>query len=200
MARTRWVFVRHGESVANVEGWLAGHVDTPLTEKGVRQARGAARTLADQPFSRAFCSDLQRAHRTAELILEGRPDPQEVPLTVTPQLRERALGAWSERPKAEIRRSGEMDLLLTWAERPPGGESQADLAARLLDFLADLEPVDGHTLVVAHGGVIRVMLGLLDGTPVEGIGTTRIENARPIARDIEAGRWEALARALPSPP
>ena len=36
---TTWHFVRHGQSVANAEGWVAGHVDTPLTELGKHQAR-----------------------------------------------------------------------------------------------------------------------------------------------------------------
>ena len=42
----RWIFLRHGESVANAEGWLSGQVDTPLTERGRDQARQAARDLA----------------------------------------------------------------------------------------------------------------------------------------------------------
>ena len=40
---SHWIFLRHGESRANRERWLSGHVDIGLTERGREQARQAGR-------------------------------------------------------------------------------------------------------------------------------------------------------------
>ena len=189
MALSRWIFVRHGQSVANVERWLSGHVDTPLTDEGRAQARRARVELDAVPLGRAFTSDLVRAHDTARILLEGR----EVPLTVTPSLRERECGDWACANLDELRASGEVVLLFGWESRPPGGESQADVAARVLAWLVGLDEIDGTTLVVAHGGVIRILLGLLDGVALEDIGRNRVANATPHTRELAAGRWAELA-------
>jgi bisphosphoglycerate-dependent phosphoglycerate mutase len=51
-----WIFVRHGQSVANREGWLAGHYDAPLTDQGEAEAIAARCVLVDPLPGRAFCS------------------------------------------------------------------------------------------------------------------------------------------------
>lgn len=183
-----WTFVRHGESEANAGGWLSGHQDVPLTERGVAQARQAARQLVDTSFDQCWTSDLQRAHRTARLILAERPSPE---LQISPQLRERALGSWEGRDKAELRADGSMAHLLTWEGTAPGGESHRDLAERAVPFLASIDQgVD--TLVVAHGGLIRVLIGLLDGLPEDEIGRHAYANAVPHQREVAAGGWASL--------
>jgi len=189
------VFLRHGESRANREGWLSGHVDVELTERGREQARAAGRALADVPFVRAWSSDLQRARETGEIALAGR----DVPLSTTPALRERFLGDWGHRDIAELRAAGGMDILIRWDGRPDGGESQADLAARLLPWFVENAPADdngeadGPFLIAAHGGVIRVLLGLIDGMDVHEIGKHKVANAEPIERTVSAARWADLA-------
>ena len=181
---SRWVFVRHGQSVANSEGWLSGHVDTPLTERGWDQARALGEQLAGEDFARGYCSDLVRARQTAEGI--------GVPVEHTPKLRERFLGAWSRRDRATLRASGEMRQLLSWDGRPGGGESLSDLAARAMPWLASLEPVGGATLIVSPGGLIRVVLGLLDGLPREQIGRGRIHNCVPQVREVVQAHFQEL--------
>ena len=181
---SRWVFVRHGESVANAEDWLAGHVDTPLTERGLRQAAAVGERLAGRRFARGVCSDLRRARHTARSI--------GVAVTHHPELRERHIGDWAHRPRRQMREVGDLALLMTWEGRPPGGESQADIAARVLPWLAALPPVEGDTLVVAHGGLIRVVLGLLDGLPRHAIGRNRIANCVPHEREVPQGRFREL--------
>ncbi len=111
--------------------------------------------------------------------------------TVLPGLRERSLGVFEGRPRQELRDQGLWSPLLSWREAPPGAESQARLAQRVLPVLAGL-PAAGRTLVVAHGGLIRVVLGLLDGVPVERIGGTPVANAEPIHRRVAPGRFLEL--------
>lgn len=194
-----WVFARHGESEANAQGWLAGHYDVDLTPTGEAQAAALARELSGRRFDRVLCSDLRRARRTAEAVLLGR----DTPLEVVPALRERDLGAWACRSRQALRDSGELRTLLGWWEHPPGGESHQHLALRALRWLAQDPGVVGDTLVVGHGGLNRVLLGLLDGKPLEEIGVHRIANIETHEREVPPGRWAvllALVEALTPPP
>lgn len=183
-----WTFLRHGESVANAEGWLSGHRDVPLTERGVAQAIAAGRALRDHPFGQAWTSDLQRAHHTARLVLADRAEPA---LQISAALRERKLGVLEGRDKQSLRDDGGMAVLVTWDGRPAGAESHRDLAIRALPFLAGIDG-RGDTLLVAHGGLIRVLVGLIDGTPLTALGKVTYDNAVPVHRDVPVGRWAEL--------
>lgn len=189
---TRWTFVRHGESTANAGGWLSGHRDVPLTDRGVAQAESARAQLAHLEFTDAWTSDLQRAHHTAQLLLADRTAPA---LQVSPHLRERSLGVLEGRDKAQLRADGVMAKLITWDWAPDGGESHLDLARRAVPFLATVDH-GGHLLVVAHGGLIRVLVGLLDDLPTDAIGRVAYDNGVPVHREAVTGRWATLERAL----
>src|SRR6185503_4782740 len=72
--------VRHGQTEFNRERRIQGHVDSPLTELGVRQAQAVGRLLADlirDPAGwRIVSSPLGRAASTAEIVskkLGGMP-------------------------------------------------------------------------------------------------------------------------------
>ena len=183
-----WVFLRHGQSEANVERWLSGWVDSPLTALGREQARAAAMGCRRWPFERAYTSDLSRARDTASFVLEGRS----VPLEVSSELRERNMGDWARRSLDEIRREGLSHRLTDWTVAPPGGESNAQLAGRVLTYLAALPPISGNTLIVAHGGLIRVVLGLIDNQAYAEIGKTVIENCVPHPRVLPEGAFNEL--------
>jgi broad specificity phosphatase PhoE len=195
------VFLRHGESAANAAGVVSGWDDVPLTPRGEAQARSAGIALAaGAPLRHAVTSDLRRAHHTASgalaaLAEAGSPAPA---LQVEGRLRERNLGRWQGRPYAQLRETGESETLVSWGGRPPGGESNADLAWRVLGALADLEDRLGRgaILVVAHGGVIRAVLGLLDGVPRDALAKAHIPNARPLSRAVAPGTWAALMHGL----
>lgn len=180
----RYWFVRHGESVANAEGWLAGHRDVPLTPAGIAEARALAGTLRAVRPERVWSSDLERAWKTAAIAWNHRLPPARR----TPRLRERHLGEWEGRSLAELGREGAVEVLLAWDREPPGGESHRTLAVRVLSFLADSE--DGaDTLVFAHGGLIRTVVGLLDGVPLDLVGRVKVANTEVLARDVAPGAW-----------
>lgn len=190
------MLARHGESVANAQGWLAGYKDVALTPTGQAQARELAEALAPVPFGRVVSSDLTRAVETARPHAERRPG---VPWIITEALRERDLGEWAEIRRDALRASGEIQRLLSWTGRPPGGESHDDLVRRALPFLASLPTLDAPSLLVGHGGLNRALLGLLDGLPLEEIGARRIQNVEWRAVQVPDGGFLALLAALPSP-
>lgn len=187
-----WLFVRHGQSTANAERWYAGHRDAPLTDLGRKQARQARARLADQPFVRALTSDLSRAHETAQIVLAER----EVPLSVHPELRERSLGAFEGRGVDALLASGERTSLLGWSTAPPAGESPLDLTRRLLTFLATVPPVDGATLVVGHGLMIKCLLRAIDDGDREQLTLQPFGNAEVARRDLPADAWARLLSEL----
>lgn len=63
-------YVRHGQTMFNLEHRLQGMCDSPLTEKGIADAHRAELALRTIPFDRAFCSSSERCIDTAAIVLE----------------------------------------------------------------------------------------------------------------------------------
>ena len=80
--------VRHGETDWNTQDKIHGHSDVPINELGERQAVQLKEILDGIDFVAVYSSDLMRAHRTAEIVMQGRP----LSITKTTALRERFLG------------------------------------------------------------------------------------------------------------
>ncbi|MFW5655817.1 MAG: histidine phosphatase family protein [Roseicyclus sp.] len=164
--------LRHGETEWNREGRLQGHLDSPLTPQGLRQAEAQGdvlRRIRPRP-ARAIVSDSGRAVRTAEIALRGL----DLPVTRDARLREVDLGAWQGLTPAEVAadwpwlvkdRTPEM-----WKFDAPGGESLDDLAARVRDVLDGLDPSGGPVVIVTHGVTSRVLRGLATGRPLRDLG------------------------------
>ncbi|MBV1859559.1 MAG: histidine phosphatase family protein [Nannocystaceae bacterium] len=186
-----WTFIRHGQSLANAQGWFAGQRDAPLTDLGREQASIAAAQVEKTEFDRALCSDLSRAHDTALRILKGR----NIPLQVTPALRERGCGSWEGRPIAELEAEGVMPQFAGWRTRPGAGESLRDVARRVCALFAEL-PSRSSTLVVSHGALMRAVLGCLDDRPTNEIGQWRPKNCEVATREVSVARWRDLSATL----
>jgi probable phosphoglycerate mutase len=147
---------RHGETAWNLVGREMGHLDSPLTERGVLQAEALARRLGDLGIERVYSSDLGRALRTAEIVAEACG----VELELDPALRERHMGIFQGLTSAEIlekypaeRRdydSGGVDYVV------PGGESARQRTERSVRALTGLAQrhADGRIAVVTHGGFL----------------------------------------------
>jgi len=125
---------------------------------------------------------------TARIVLEGHG----LSAVQAPEIAERDVGDFGGRLLAELRDTKENELLLGWFTHPPGGESLADVAHRSLPFLASLPSVEGPTLVVAHGGLLRVVVGLLDGLPIEEGARWKLPNCEPMTRTLEPDTFSRL--------
>lgn len=163
--------VRH--ALAAPPGLLVGRSDLPLLPEGEAQAARLREELAAVPFSAAWTSPLLRARRTAEVILSGNSGLVAEALVV-PGLLEIALGEWEGRRKEEVRQA----YPELWEARgrdflrvpPPGGESMEALAERIRPVFAAIRREaarHGHSLLVAHQAVNRVILADLEGLPLE---------------------------------
>ncbi len=151
--------LRHGESTWNAEGLWSGQADPPLTATGRTTAQRLADELEAFAFGAVAASDLSRARETAEILAGalglGAP-------LVVEGLREREMGAWTGKTRAEIAR-GWPGWLDRWRQDElaelPGGETRDHFDRRVLDALlrvaADSEAV--RLLVVAHAGTLRAL-------------------------------------------
>jgi broad specificity phosphatase PhoE len=183
----QYYFIRHGESEANRGAWLAGHRDSPLTERGREQARQAFHQVQALDVQAVLVSDLARAVETAQIVLKGR----ELPIRQTPLLRERAGGQWEGRQIEELLAAGHLQKIRGWYAQPPGGESLHQVALRA--FRAIEEQGEGHNvLIVAHGALIRAVLHAVDRGPGGEISDQAVDNAEVVQRFMPAGGWANL--------
>ena len=161
---TRVHLVRHGESTWNREGRVQGQAaHPPLTERGRAQAEAAAEVVAARvvgPVDVVWSSDLVRAVQTAEAVA----DRLGASVRTDPALREQALGDLEGRRSAELVAEPTPSGLHVSEVRWGGGESVADVHARLTAFMSALPASDERDIVVVtHGDALRVTLAVLDG-------------------------------------
>lgn len=167
--------VRHGETDWNAEGRYQGRQDIALNERGRAQAALNGKLLQTllrrahrQPIDFSwYVSPMARTRETMNLIRSGLDEP--LPdVTVDPRLIEVSFGIYEGHLHTELASgamaiAGERDADF-WNFRPPEGESYADVAERILDFAAGLE---GPSVIVSHGGILRVLRRLIEDFPLE---------------------------------
>ncbi|WP_037547550.1 histidine phosphatase family protein [Stappia stellulata] len=165
------IFIRHGETDWNAEGRMQGHRDIELNDKGRAQARRNGKALkahvetaglALEDFHFA-ASPMLRTLETMRIVCEelGRGPGD---FTVDERLREITFGTWEGHTIPELR-AHSPELVARrkadkWGFVPPEGESYKMLAGRIEAWLAT---VTQPTVVVSHGGVMRVVRGRLTG-------------------------------------
>ena len=163
------LLIRHGAVGDGAEERFLGAADLPMSPAGEAQVRELAARLRLRAIPDAiYCSDLSRSLRTAELLA----DESAIPIRVRPALREIEMGDWQGLSRREIAERRPEDYAARGRDianfRPRGGESFADLAARVLPCWRELVE-DRETQVVAiagHAGVNRVILCHLLGAPL----------------------------------
>ena len=91
-SKQHFLFVRHGETVGNLERIAHGQSESPLNERGIRQAEITAEMLREwnTQYQRVYASTLSRAHHTGERIAESLG----LPLHTHDDLIEGFLGDW----------------------------------------------------------------------------------------------------------
>ncbi|MGN6489670.1 MAG: histidine phosphatase family protein [Devosia sp.] len=168
-------FIRHGQTDWNAEGRYQGSRDIPLNAIGRAQADLNGRLLR-QLFERdgrrpdEFTWHVSPLGRTTETMNRVRAAfDVELPVAAPDRrLVEVSFGVYEGRLHAELSAgemaiAGERDASF-WDFRPPQGESYEDVAQRVLSFAAELR---GPAVVVAHGGILRILRRLIEDFPAE---------------------------------
>ena len=183
--------VRHGQSVGNATRLFSGMTDHPLTELGRAQAVEAGRSLRGRRFAHVFTSELDRTRETADLLLAAAGADVGARHRLR-GLNERDFGVFECADDPGVEHLADKDLrrrvCLDVDYRPKDGESMIDCLERSVACLeGEILPLagDGDILVVAHGNVIRSLvlvhlgwpLDLLPEMPSRNCLITRIEPA-----------------------
>ncbi len=164
-------FVRHGQTVWNVENKICGATDSPLTEMGHEQAIETGKTILESGIQadRILCSPLSRAHDTANHIGEILG----LPVEVEPRLIEQNFGKWEGTP-----RDGE-DFLASkghFCDNYEGGESMMRVAQRIYNLLDELKEDNKTYILVAHNGIARVVQSYFNSMSNEEYASYGVKN------------------------
>lgn len=131
----------HAQSIDNVARRASGHADPSLTEEGRRIAKELGYHYAPETIHVVFCSDLERAHSTAEIAFAGRS----VPIIRDDRLRECDYGDMTQFPVDQIDEQFVAHLI----EPFPGGQSVLMVVEQVGEFLSQvLSEHDGRSVVV----------------------------------------------------
>lgn len=189
----RLVLLRHGRTAWNAEGRIQGQLDVEIDDTGHAQAAAVAPRLAALGPAVLWSSDSARARQTAAYVAkECGVEP-----AYDERLREYYLADWQGRTHADVRegeaalfdrfRNGDFDAV-------PGGETTAQVAARMVaaltDLLAALAPGE-LGIAVSHGAAIRDAVPALLGWPateraalhgLDNCGWVELDQAEPGTR------------------
>ncbi|MCV6574334.1 MAG: 2,3-bisphosphoglycerate-dependent phosphoglycerate mutase [Cohaesibacter sp.] len=189
------VLVRHGQSDWNLKNLFTGWKDPDLTEKGVSEAIAAGKKLNDlgMKFDIAFTSELTRAQRTCQMILDG-VGQSDLTTIRDLALNERDYGDLAGLNKDDARKKWGEEQVHIWRRSydvpPPGGESLKDTAARTLPyFITDILPrvmAGQNVLVAAHGNSLRSLVMVLDRLSREEILNVNIATGVPTVYKLNA--------------
>lgn len=139
-------FLRHGRTDHNLRSICQGSRDISLDAVGRQQAIDAGRIVAGLPIRHVVASPLSRAMQTALLATDGMG----LQPSAEPRVRERSFGDYEGSPPPHG----------LWQTDLPTVETRADFARRVGEALLAHCDRPG-TLIVAHGGVLRVVAALL---------------------------------------
>ncbi len=194
--QTNWWWIRHAPAI-NPAGTIYGQGDVPSDTDDPPTYAALARLLPANAV--LITSHLQRTHQTAAAIAAaGLAMPEAL---IERDLAEQNFGDWQGKKRAEI--FDAMDRhhpfwLTAATTKPPGGESFADVAARVARVINRVtESLGGKNIIaVAHGGTIRAAIGhALDLSPDRALGfevdncsATRITHHGP-SRYHPDGTW-----------
>jgi broad specificity phosphatase PhoE len=149
--------IRHGETAWSLNGRHTGTTDIALTEKGRRLAERLRPALGREAFARILCSPMRRARETCELA--GCGDG----MVVDADLVEWNYGAYEGLTPQQIHEAAPGWLI--FRDGSPGGETPAQVGARVDRVIARARAVEGNVALFAHGHVLRVLAARWIGLP-----------------------------------
>ena len=199
MTSGRVLLLRHGETEWNAASRWQGHGGAGLSAHGRMQAQWTAQFLATArpDITAVVRSDLERVVETTAPLIQRCA----LPVSVDARWREIDVGTWSGRTHEEVRAVDPLGYEAWRAGGDPrrgGGETDAELRARVAAALADLSAMSGTVLVVTHGGPVRHAVAQALGLPPGGhrrlanVGNCSLSELSELSESV-AGRWSLMA-------
>ncbi len=205
------ILMRHGESEWNRLNLFTGWVDVPLSSKGIQESLAAGQKIMNEPIDIIFTSRLVRALMTALLAMsvhssykttvichsdklgvaeihQEETKSNTIPLIQNSALNERCYGKLQGLNKREtIAQYGE-EQVQVWRRSfdglPPGGESLAMTAERVLPFFqAQIVPFleqGKNIFIAAHGNSLRAIIMLLEHLDKSEVLNLELATGNPI--------------------
>ena len=193
---TTLLLIRHGQSMANLEGVFAGNYDAALTELGYNQAKRTAEFIAENyKVDKVYASDLIRAFETGKCVADR------LGLDVIPEsnLREIRAGKWEGVPFDDIV-SNYPEEYGKWISDVgnsgcPNGESVKELGKRVLGALTSIaQENEGKTIVIAtHATPVRVSQCLIGSESLDCMKDIPwVSNASVTEINYDNGKWNLV--------
>ena len=172
--------IRHGQTVANLDGFYSGQSDVKLTDLGISQAKDIRPILEKYSFDKVFSSDLSRAYETAKLAIPGCEPTQ------TPLLREISIGDLTGQSIAAVR---EKYGNLKGNFAAFHGEDQEMIYLRAEKFIRQMEAETAETIAAfSHNGFMKAVLRVILGKDFDTVPIAN-GNCNIAVLQYTAGRW-----------
>jgi broad specificity phosphatase PhoE len=184
------IFVRHGESEANVAKIQANEIDKyPLTARGRSQVERLTQELILIRLNALYSSPVLRAAETAGIISRRL----NIPVQVNRALTERDWG----KANGTVVSTFEEEVDLCLAADRYGIESISSITKRVTEFMAGLG--SGVSVAVTHADVIRAALVHVLGVSHDEFSSYGIvpEKATMTVVKVSQGKFEAVAIGAP---
>jgi broad specificity phosphatase PhoE len=190
----RILLLRHAATAWTATGQHTGRTDLELSPAGETEARATAALFAEvlgseRPLAAIDVSPLRRAIQTAELVFGPGAN-----FTLEPALAEVDYGRFEGLTPAQIQ--AQMPGWVLWNDGCPGGESIAQVAARVDGFIERIRASHSERTVcaVSHGHLLRALAARLLGLPASdgrifAIGTSAIADFREQGGRFQLAAW-----------
>ncbi|AUN29800.1 histidine phosphatase family protein [Niveispirillum cyanobacteriorum] len=198
-AVTRWWWVRHAP-LSLPPGTIAGQMDADVDLSDTGMIEGARSWLPDNAIW--LTTPLSRSVQSAAALTPDQPT------LGVPDLTEQDFGSWHGRTHAEIWDSERATAEHFWQDpagnAPPGGESFADLCARVsAAIMRETAAHQGRDIVmVGHAGPIRAAMALALGLSPAGVLSVAVDHWHLFRMDHLAlghgdGQWRLIGANIP---
>ena len=191
-------FVRHGQTIWNVEKRFQGLSDSPLTELGITQAKLLGEKLKDIKFDKFYSTSLKRAYDTANYIKGNRKQKVEI-FDDFVEISMGDMEGIKQEDFKELYPEQVKNFFFNQLEYDPssfGGESFLEVRERVirgLNKFIELNKNYERVLVVSHGATLKTLLHYISGKDISTLSDEAIpKNTSYTIVKYENGKFEII--------
>ncbi|CDA07562.1 phosphoglycerate mutase [Fusobacterium nucleatum YWH7199] len=191
-------FVRHGQTIWNVEKRFQGLSDSPLTELGITQAKLLGEKLKDIKFDKFYSTSLKRAYDTANYIKGNREQKVEI----FDDFVEISMGDMEGIKQEDFKKlypEQVKNFFFNQLEYDPssfGGENFLEVRERVirgLNKFIELNKNYERVLAVSHGATLKTLLHYISGKDISTLSDEAIpKNTSYTIVKYENGKFEII--------